>query len=127
MAIQWQWKEKVGTAEIFNRDKVYTYQLYRGNAFLIFLYEYEEDGKEMYNMHSFFVDERHAKRMLGIDKQDKATYGDNCFATTNYRLEKIRINKKIYGESYTKKLVDMLIKAFDKIEIEIYSEDIKED
>jgi len=127
MAIQWQWKEKVGTAEIFNYDKVYTYQLYRGNAFLIFLYEYEEDGKEMYNMHSFFADETHAKRMLGIDKNYKETYGNNSYDYDKHRLQKIRINKTIYGESYTKKLVDMLIKAFDKIEIEIYSEDIKED
>lgn len=127
MALRWQWNEKVGTAEIFNRDKLVTYQLYQGNAFLIFLYEWEEDGKEMWSMHNFFADETHAKRMLGIDRNYKETYGDNIFNKKDYKLHKIRINKKVYGESDTKKLVNMLIKAFDQIEIEIFAEEIEED
>ena len=123
MAITWQWADKVGEAEIYNYDKVVTYNLYKGNAFLIFLYEYEENGKEMYSMHNFFTDERHAKRMLGIDKQDKSTYGDNCFATPNYRLQKIRLNAKKYGLADTKKLLGMFAQAFDNIAIEFYSEE----
>ena len=123
MALTWLWKEKIGEAEIFNYDKVITYNLYKGNAFLIFIYEYEQDGKEMYNVSNFFVDETHAKRMLGLDKTHKETYGDNSLNSNLFRLQKIRLNKKEY--KYTKKLVDMLIQAFDEITIELYSEDFE--
>ena len=116
--LQWNWDNKVGEVEIFNHDKVVTYKLYEGNAFLIMLYEYEEDGKDMYSMHNFFADETHAKRMLGLDKKWKETYGNNCFDQPNYKMKKIRINKKEY--THTKKLVSMLADAFDDITIEIY-------
>ncbi len=45
--LQWDWDNKVGEVEIFNYDKVVTYNLYQGNAFLIMLYEYEENGEQM--------------------------------------------------------------------------------
>lgn len=123
MALNWLWKEKIGEAEIFNYDKVVTCNLYKGNAFLIFIYEYEQDGKEMYNVSYFFADEAHAKRSLGLDKNYKETYGDNLLNHDKYKLQKIRINKKEY--KYTNKLVSMLTKAFDEITIELYSEDFE--
>lgn len=117
MALQWRWEEKVGTIDIFNYDEVRTYQLYQGNAFLIMLWEYEEDGIEKYSMHNFFADKEHAKNMLGLSKG----YTDNAMNWDKYYIKKIRLNKAKYR--YTKDLVDMLIKAFDNIEIEIYSEE----
>lgn len=118
MALYWEWKDKVGEAVFFNTqtNEEYTISLYKGNAFLIFIHEYKEDGKDMYNMFSFFVDEAHAKRMLGLDKD-----GENAFNTGFNILKKVRINKDKYP--YTKKLVDMLIKAFDEITIELYREE----
>lgn len=116
--LNWNWEDKVGEVEILNRDKAVTYTLYQGNAFLIMLYEYEEDGKDMYSMHNFFADETHAKRMLGLDKKWKDTYGKNCFDQPQYKMLKIRIKKSEY--SYTKKLVAMLVEAFDELTIEIY-------
>ena len=116
--LQWDWEQKIGEVEILNNDKIDTYTLYQGNAFLIMLYEYEEDGKDMYKMSCFLVDEAHAKRVLGIDKKYKKTYGENCFDKPNYKMQKIRIKKSEY--SYTKKLVDMLIEAFDELTIELY-------
>ena len=119
MALNWYWDDKVGEAEVFNYDKVVTYNLYQGNAFLIFIYEYkDEDGKDMYSLASFFADEAHAKRCLGLAKDC-----DNIFNTTYSKLLKVRINKKY---SYTKKLVDMLIKAFDNITIELYTDEVEE-
>lgn len=116
--LQWDWDKKVGEVEIYNRDKTVTYNLYQGNAFLIILYEYKENGKDMYSMHNFFEDETHAKRMFGLDKKYKDTYGKNAFNQTRYKMKKIKINKRNY--SYTKKLVSMLVEAFDHITIEIY-------
>ena len=116
--LQWDWEHKVGEVVILNDDKPVTFTLYQGNAFLIMLYEYEEDGKDMYQMHSFLCDEAHAKRMLGLDKKWKGTYGKNCFNQPQYKMTKIRIKKSEY--SYTKKLVAMLVEAFDELTIEIY-------
>ena len=116
MALNWYWEDKIGEAEIFNYDKVVTYQLYQGNAFLIILYEYtDEEGNDMYQMSGFFTDEAHAKRCLGLVKDT-----DNIYNTEYHKLQKIRLNKTKY--SNTKKLVDMLIKAFDDITIELYTE-----
>ena len=116
--LNWSFEHKVGEVEIFNRDKVVTYSLYQGNAFLIMLYEYVENGHDMYTMHNFFADETHAKRMFGLDKRWKDTYGKNYFNQPEYKMQKIKIKKDEY--SYTKKLVNMLIEAFDNINVEIY-------
>lgn len=118
--LEWNFDKKVGEVEIFNYDEVVTCNLYKGNAFLIMLYEYEENKKQMYSMHSFFVDETHAKRMFGLDKKWKDTYGKNRFNQPKYKMQKIRINKNEYGFQNTKKLVNMLLEAFDEINIEIY-------
>lgn len=116
--LNWDWECKIGEVEILNNGEVNTYTLYQGNAFLIMLYEYKENGNDMYTMASFFVDEGHAKRMFGIDKKDKNTYGINCFNQPHYKIQKIRIKKSEY--SYTKKLVNMLLEAFDELTIELY-------
>lgn len=117
MAIQWHWDEKIGTVDIFNYDEVKTYSLYQGNAFLIIIYEFTgDDGKDKYQMHGFFGDKEHAKNCLGLSKG----YDDNIYNSEYEQIRKIRINKAKY--KYTKDLVDMLIKAFDNISIEIYSE-----
>ena len=117
MALNWRWKEKIGTIDIYNYDKIVTYNLYQGNAFLIMLYEYEEDGKNMWSMHNFLADKEHAKNCFALSKG----YDDNIFNHDTYRIEKIRINKAKYR--YAKDLVDMLIKAFDDITIELFTEE----
>ena len=124
MSLNWSWSEKVGelTADVDVREngatvkKEHTFTLYQGNAFLIILNEFTEDGVEKYDLYSFFADEYHAKNMLGMNKKDG--YTDNIIARWGWK--KIRINKKKY--SYTQKLVDLLVKGLDNITIEIYSE-----
>lgn len=73
MALNWYWERKVGTLVIhqvikhndnIDFDKWFKISLYKGNAFLIMLYEYEEDGKKMYSMHNFFVDKQHFQNVV---------------------------------------------------------------
>lgn len=123
MALNWSWDGKVGEATVqrmFGREdfKDTTVVLYEGNALLIMLDEWEEDGAEKWNMYSFFVDEQHAKNMLGLNKKDPECY--NVFSQPHQLLKKVRINK---AKSHNwKKLVKLFSEAFDAITIELYSE-----
>lgn len=120
MAIQWNWNEKCGEAiirqTINGESKEYTKTLYEGNAFLIFLSEWNEDGVDKYSLYSFFADERHAKVCLGLTKDH-----DNMFVGEYAELVKIIINKK-KSRNY-KKIVSLFASAFDNIDIEIFSEE----
>lgn len=116
MALYWDWKEKCGEATIVQEydgeRHEYTLSLYTGNAFLIMLNEYEEDGKQMYGMASFWVDEGHMKRCLGLDKKGGHT-------TNIHRdMTKIRLHKTKCRN--LKKIVPALVQAFDNLTIEIY-------
>ena len=115
MALVWDWNKKIGEAEIARGEERFTVNLYQGNAFLIMLYEYtDNDGKEKYSMYSFFADEYHAKNCFGLSK------GSSNIFHAGERIAKVRLNKKKYR--YTKELVGMLVRAFDEIQIEIFSE-----
>ena len=121
MALQWKWDAKIGQALIKQGDKEYEVNLYQGNAFLIFIYEWAEvaesgEKKDKYLIWSFFADEYHAKNCLGLNKESLGNIFDK-----DCQLVKIRLNKKKY--SYTKKLVELLVMAFDEIQIDIYSEE----
>ena len=124
MALQWKWDAKIGSALIKQGDSEYEVNLYQGNAFLIFISEWTEttedgESKDKYQIWSFFLDEYHAKNCLGLTKESSGNIFDK-----SCQLVKIRINKKKY--TYTKKLVEMLIKAFDEIQIDVFSEDGEE-
>ena len=122
MALNWKWDEKCGEAVIQQGEKEFTVNLYQGNAFLIFIHQYTDDeGQEMYNLYTFFLDKEHMKNCLGLNK--KNGYGDNIFTDGRDRLKKIRINKSKYR--YTKELMQALGQAFDDLTIELYSEEAK--
>lgn len=124
MAITWQWKDKCGefiTEQILDNEvRQFTHSLYEGNCFLIMLNEWEEDGVNKYSLYSFFADETHAKNCLGLTKGHTNMWTDSWD-----RVIKIRINKK--KSRNWKKIVTLFAQAFDNIEIEIYSEDDKND
>lgn len=118
MALYWDWKEKCGEATLvqeFNGERrEFTLSLYTGNAFLIMLYEYEKDGQGMYDMSSFWIDEGHMKRCLGLDK--KGGFTDNAHRDiTEIRLSKTKCR-------HLKKIVPALVQAFDNLKIEIYTD-----
>lgn len=123
MAIQWKWNEKIGEAIIrqsFGEEtRESTKTLYEGNAFMIFLNEWNEDGVDKYSMYTFFADERHAKICLGLDK--KPEYAGNILDDGLTKLVKLKINKK--KSRYYRKIISLFTQAFDNIIIEIYSEE----
>ena len=127
MALHWQWKDKVGEVVLVRtypdeKSEEFTVSVYQGNAFLIFLYEFvdEDTNKNMYTLFSFFDDEEHAKRCLGLDKE----YGDrNIFDNGIDKLVKLRLDKNrfTYKKDF-KKVLELFIKAFDELTIEFYKE-----
>lgn len=124
MALNWLWENKCGEAtfrtELNDKVEEYTVSLYEGNAFLIFVYEYEENGQNLYTVQEFFVDKAHMNRCLGIDKKDEESYGYNMFSSGYRKLTKIRLNKE-KSRNY-KEIVKAFIQAFDEITVEIYKE-----
>ena len=119
MALNWNWNEKCGEAVFEQRNGEFTVSLYQGNAYLIFLYEYKEDDADMYNLFTFWADKSHAKRCLGLEK-DYEGVKYNLYNGENNKLKKIRLNKAKCSK--TAEIVGLLVKAFDDLTIEIYSE-----
>ena len=123
MAIQWRWDEKCGEATFTDNyngnERTYTVNLYTGNAYLIFIDEWTEDGVDRYSLSNFWADKEHMKNCLGLNK--KKGYEENIHDKPYCRLTKIKINKKKCR--YTKEIVTALVQAFDTINIEIYTEE----
>lgn len=123
MALLWNWNSKCGEAtfmDTYNGDnRTYTVNLYEGNAYLIFIREYEEDGKSMYNLSTFWADKEHMKNCLGLNK--KGGYTTNIHNEEYGRLVKMKINKKKCR--HVKEIVAALVQAFDNIDIEIFSDE----
>lgn len=119
MALNWNWKEKCGEAVIQQGEKDWTISLYQGNAFLIFIYEYQENGQNMYQLYNFWADKQHMKNCLGLNR--KEGYGGNMFDEAGCKMKKISINKGKFR--YTKDLTQALVQAFDDLTIELYSEE----
>lgn len=117
MAVTWNWKDKCGEATFYSerQGKEFTLNLYQGNAYLIFIHEYKEGEEDMYNVYSFFVDKAHAKRMLGLEKGES-----NAFNDSSVILKNIKFNKKKCRN--LSDLVSLFTKAFDSLNIELYSE-----
>ena len=116
MAVVVDWNEKCGTATFENHfegeARTYTLDLYVGNCFLVMVHEFKnaDTGKTERELDSFFVDEGHMKRCL-----DNGVYQrDYC------KMTKIRMNKAKCR--YYKEIISLLIKTFNDLEIEIYTE-----
>lgn len=125
MSLNWNWKDKCGELTVVQERNgeahEFTLSLYEGNALLIMLYEYkDEEGADMYDMFSFFVDKTHAKKCLGLQKN-----GDgeliNLFDEDWQKFTKIRLNKA--KSRNFKDIIELFSKAFDNITIEIYTEE----
>lgn len=125
MALHWDWNEKCGEATLVQvvqdgKEHEFKLGLYTGNAFLIMLSQWQEDGKDMWNMFSFWADKAHMKNCLGLNK--KEGYTENMYDVNVYRgrITKFRLNKTKCR--YIKDIVAALVQAFDNIDIEIYKE-----
>ena len=120
MSLNWDFRKKCGEVTLRQGEREFTLTMYQGNAYLIFLNEWEEDGKDMYSLYSFWADKTHAKRMLGLTKtmdgEKMNYYSDGYDKFTKFRFNKT--NCRDLGE-----IVGLIVKAFDNIDIEIYKEE----
>ena len=115
MALMWDWKEKVGTAKLANRErKEFELSLYNGNALLIALFEYKQDNEDMYNMHWFFVDKPHMNRMLGLTKGTS-----NCLNAEGYKITELSLDTAKCKNMWD--IVKAFVKAFGDITIKFYN------
>ena len=127
MSLNWSWDSCCGEAvfestywnplEGKDETRQFTTKLYQGNAYLIFIYHYEENGEKMYTLHTFFADKEHMKNCLGLNKKWSK---DNIFNEDGYsKLVKISLDKN--HNAYVKQIVDALVQAnFSKLEITVY-------
>ena len=103
MSLNWEWKDKMGTCTCEDGT---TCNLYRGNAFVIAIYE--DSG--YYNLAWFAADENHMKNMLGLNKGY-----ENIMK--NWGITELELNTE-YKE--TVKIVNLMAKAKMKITIKLY-------
>lgn len=123
MALRWNWDEKCGEATLVQmhpdeEDREFTLTLYTGNACLIMLHEFVEDGEERYSLTNFWADKAHMKNCLGLNKREG--YTTNIHNTPYQKFTKFRLNKNKCR--YIKDIVPALVQAFDNIDIEIYTD-----
>lgn len=72
MALQWDWKDKMGEMTICQKDKdgeqqTFKINLYYGNCLCIALYQYVKDGEKWHQLYWFLADEQHLKNILKGD------------------------------------------------------------
>jgi hypothetical protein len=123
MSLNWEWSGKVGEMTVVEMhpdepEREFKFDLYNGNACLIMIYEFEENGQEMYNVSGFFVDKAHMKNCLGLNK--KGGYTSNIYETPYRKVTRLRLNKSKCRDF--KDIVAAFAQAFSNITIEIYSD-----
>ena len=69
MALQWNWKDKMGKLTIRRKMKKYCINIYSGNFLAVFVYEYTDGGKEMYSLYDFFADKKHCDNIIKNHKR----------------------------------------------------------
>lgn len=117
--LEWNWDEKCGEAVFVETLKgveaKHTYNMYTGNAYMLFINEWTEpDGTERYDVCSFWLDKDHMKNCLGLNKKGGHT------KNIHYDSRKFKLNKAKCR--YWKQIVQALAEAYDDVEIELYTE-----
>ena len=135
MALRWDFNKKVGEANFIRKFKneneewvtgKYTVSLYEGNAYMIFIYENDED--KTYSLYSFFVDKKHAEILLGLKKGNDGKKS-NFFNVESEKMVTLNINKSMFSTpKKAEEFIGLIIKAFDDIRINLYTEEeVKEE
>lgn len=105
MSLNWKWTDKMGTCK--HKDG-HEYNLYKGNAFMIAVYEDEQN--KTYGVNWFACDEKHMKNLMGIEKNDSNLFEE-------YEITEFTLDTR-YKE--TKKFINMAIDAKYKVTINLY-------
>ncbi len=118
MALQWDFNEKAGTVTVRYDGQEATHNFYEGNALMIVTHEFMENGEERYNMLWFFLGMDHAKNCLGLSKGHDNMFGNDGITHLTIYRDHCR---------NWKNLVDLFVKAFPKIAIELLDAEPKEE
>ncbi len=107
MSLNWNFNtDKIGTWKETHKmrdgsEREFLYNIYSGNALAIMVAEWNENGKDLYQLVNFFADKDHMKNCLGLTKG----YEGNIFQDTKLEIE-------LYAEyRYTPFMVQQLAKA----------------
>lgn len=73
MALQWNWKDKMGKLTIRQKGKKYNINIYSGNALAIFICEYKQNDQDEYVLYDFFADKKHCDNII---KNRKRLFSD---------------------------------------------------
>lgn len=89
MALEWSFDRKAGEITYLDNfsGREYIHSLYQGNAYLIEVKEWSEDGKGFYDVRSFAFDKNHLSALLGL--AGGKGNGENIFTSTYYKLTKL--------------------------------------
>lgn len=116
MALNWDWKDRIGylvldIPEKDNRWENVKVNLYGGNALMIGINEWKEDGKDMYSLFTFFADEQHAKNCLGLAKNEEYIMHGILEVHLWTDMKDKRINKlvKLWTEAIQKYKLDVKV------------------
>lgn len=77
MALQWNWKDKMGKMTIKQKEKNFDINIYAGNALAIFVCEYKQNDEDRYTLYNFFADKKHCEN---IAKNEKRLFSDEVIS-----------------------------------------------
>lgn len=101
MALQWNWKDKMGKMTIKQKEKNFDINIYAGNALAIFICEYKQNDEERYALYNFFADKKHCDSII---KNNKRLFSD----------EVVSIELNLFYKS-AQTLLNMLVKNGYKV------------
>lgn len=111
MALHWEWSKKCGEMVVkYTEHPPMKLDLYKGNAFLIMIYQDEKE--KTYQLWSFFANKDHAKNCLGLTKGNT-----NIFDREDMWIDSITIYTNIYERWWM--VTDLFTRAFDNLTINL--------
>lgn len=112
MAVNWSWKNKMGTMTFSHRDgEKYKVTLYQGNCLGVMIYHYTGADKNNYSFEGYWEDIPTLRKFLGLTKGHDIIYPN---------LVKIRLN--VYYKECLK-IAELFAKA--NIKTILYYEEVK--
>ena len=108
MALQWNWKDKMGKLTVIRKMKKYDINIYSGNALAIFICEYKQNDEERYVLYNFFSDKKYCDNIIKNHKRlffddEVASIELNLFYKSAQTLLKILVENGYKVRCYYKK------------------------
>lgn len=118
MAVNWSWKNKMGVISWYDEiaNKTFKVNIYQANCLGAYIYEFKQDGKNMYQFMGFWNDTKHLKCCLGLSKSYDGTK-ENIYKDI---VKKIKLNT-YYKDCLV--IAELFAKAGHKVEL--YYKEVK--